>query len=103
RLNAPNDVAVKSDGTIWFTDPLYGIQNDYEGGRQLSEQPPALYRFDPADGHIAVAAGDFDGPNGLAFSPHEKSLYVSETGDQTKDHPKQFIRRFDVSSDGALQ
>ena len=84
RLNAPNDVTVKSDGTIWFTDPLYGIQNDYEGGRQpQSEQPPALYRFDPETGVIAAAASDFDGPNGLAFSPDENRLYVSETGDQT--------------------
>ena len=48
RLNSPNDVAVKSDGTIWFSDPVYGISTDYEGGRQQSEQPPALYRFDPA-------------------------------------------------------
>ena len=47
RLNAPNDVVVKSDGSIWFTDPLYGISNDYEGGRQASEQPPAVYRFEP--------------------------------------------------------
>lgn len=103
RLNAPNDVTVKSDGTIWFTDPLYGIQNDYEGGRQISEQPPALYRFDPQNGHITVAAGDFDGPNGLAFSPDERCLYVSETGDQTTDNPKQYIRRFEVSDEGALR
>ena len=47
RLNSPNDVVVKSDGSIWFTDPLYGISTDYEGGRQVSEQPPAVYRFDP--------------------------------------------------------
>src|SRR5665213_3985866 len=92
RLNSPNDVAVKSDGSIWFTDPLYGIQTDYEGGRQASEQPPALYRFDPMIGQITVAAGDFDGPNGLAFSPDEARLYVSETGDQTSDSPKQYLR-----------
>jgi len=103
RLNAPNDVTVKSDGTIWFTDPLYGIQNDYEGGRQISEQPPALYRFDPKNGDIRIAAGDFDGPNGLVFSPDESRLYVCETGDQTKDNPKQYIRGFDVSPDGRLR
>lgn len=103
RLNAPNDVTVKSDGTIWFTDPLYGIQNDYEGIRQASEQPPALYRFDPETGDIRIAAGDFDGPNGLAFSPDEKRLYVSETGDQTRDDPKQYIRMFEVDPDGALR
>jgi gluconolactonase len=103
RLNAPNDVVVKSDGSIWFSDPLYGIQNDYEGERQTSEQPPALYRFDPASGGIAVVAGDFDGPNGLVFSPDENRLYVSETGDQTKDNPRQYIRAFDVTPDGDLR
>jgi gluconolactonase len=102
RLNAPNDVVVRSDGTVWFTDPLYGIQNDYEGGRQASEQPPALYRYDPAKDEIGVMAGDFDGPNGLAFSPDERRLYVAETGDQTKDNPKQHIRRFELSPDGGL-
>jgi gluconolactonase len=102
RLNAPNDVTVKSDGTIWFTDPLYGIQNDYEGGRQVSEQPPALYCFDPENGDIVAAASDFDGPNGLAFSPDERRLYVSETGDQTSENPKQYIRVFDVDSKGTL-
>jgi gluconolactonase len=100
RLNAPNDVVVKSDGTIWFTDPLYGIQTDYEGGRQVSEQPPALYRYDPATDGIRVMAGDFDGPNGLAFSPDERRLYVAETGDQTQENPRQYIRAFDVSPDG---
>lgn len=102
RLNAPNDVAVKADGTIWFTDPVYGISNDYEGGRQASEQPPALYRFDPKTRDIRVAAGDFDGPNGTVFSPDERRLYVSETGDQAHDAPRQFIRVFDVGEDGAL-
>jgi len=102
RLNSPNDVVVKSDGTIWFTDPLYGIQSDYEGGRQVSEQPPALYRFDPHSGAISVAAGDFDGPNGLAFSPDESRLYVAETGEQTSDAPKRHIRVFAVDAQGRL-
>ncbi|MGB7098747.1 MAG: SMP-30/gluconolactonase/LRE family protein [Xanthobacteraceae bacterium] len=100
RLNAPNDVVVKSDGTIWFSDPLYGISNDYEGGRQASEQPPAVYRFDPQSGNIRVVADDFDGPNGIAFSPDESRLYISETGDQTAEHPRQYIRVFDVGADG---
>ena len=100
RLNAPNDVVVKSDGTIWFSDPYYGILNDYEGGRQKPEQPPALYRFDPASGDIRVMAGDFDGPNGLAFSPDESLLYVAETGDQSKPDPKQYIRVFNVLEGG---
>ncbi|MGX7706890.1 SMP-30/gluconolactonase/LRE family protein [Methylobacterium sp. Gmos1] len=102
RLNSPNDVVVKSDGTIWFSDPVYGISNDYEGGRQTSEQPPALYRFDPATNEIRVMAGDFDGPNGLAFSPDERRLYVAETGDQSKPDPRQYIRVFDVAPDGTL-
>ncbi|MCE4224955.1 SMP-30/gluconolactonase/LRE family protein [Methylobacterium sp. C25] len=102
RLNAPNDVVVRADGTIWFTDPLYGISNDYEGGIQASEQPPALYRFDPATSEIRVAASDFDGPNGLAFSPDGRRLYVSETGDQSTEAPRQFIRVFDVDANGAL-
>ena len=100
RLNAPNDVVVKSDGSIWFTDPLYGISNDYEGGRQVSEQPPAVYRFDPERGDVRIVAGDFDGPNGIAFSPDEKRLYVSETGDQTTEHPRQYIRVFDLDGEG---
>jgi len=99
RLNSPNDVVVKSDGSIWFTDPLYGISNDYEGGRQVSEQPAAVYRFDPKDNNIRIVADDFDGPNGLAFSPDESRLYIAETGDQTIDHPQQYIRVFDVDAD----
>ena len=101
RLNSPNDVVVKSDGSIWFSDPLYGISTDYEGGRQVSEQRPALYRFDPETGDIRIVAGDFDGPNGLAFSPDERRLYVAETGDQTQDNPRQYIRVFDVGYDGS--
>lgn len=102
RLNSPNDVVVKSDGTIWFTDPLYGIQTDYEGGRRSSELGPAVYRFNPTSNVLTIVADDFDGPNGLAFSPEEKRLYISETGDQTSDDPKQCVRVFDVRSDGTL-
>ena len=100
RLNAPNDLVVKSDGSIWFTDPLYGLLNDYEGGRQASEQPPAVYRLDPETGDLRVVAGDFDGPNGLAFSPDERRLYIAETGDQSRPGPKQYVRVFDLSADG---
>jgi gluconolactonase len=103
RLNSPNDVVVHSDGSIWFTDPLYGIQSDYEGGRQHSEQPPALYRFDPCSGQIRIVANDFDGPNGLAFSPDETRLYVAETGDQTGEDPKQYVRVFAVAPGGDLR
>jgi len=101
RLNSPNDVVVKSDGSIWFTDPLYGISNDYEGGRQTSEQPPAVYRFEPETGDIRIVANDFDGPNGLVFSPDETRLYIAETGNQTEQTPRQYIRVFGVEPDGA--
>ena len=100
RLNAPNDVVVKRDGSIWFSDPLYGLLNDYEGGRQTSEQPPALYRLDPDTGVAEAVATDFDGPNGLAFSPDERLLYVAESGAPGVAEPRQCIRRFTVSDDG---
>ncbi len=100
RLNSPNDVVVKSDGSVWFTDPLYGIENDYEGGKQTSERPPGVYRYEPETENIELVADDFDGPNGIAFSPDERRLYVSETGDQTNETPRQYIRMFELSSDG---
>jgi gluconolactonase len=100
HLNAPNDVVVKGDGSIWFSDPLYGLMNDYEGGRQMSEQPPALYRLDPSSGTAEAVATDFDGPNGLAFSPDEQLLYVAESGAPGASEPRQYIRRFRVSADG---
>lgn len=100
RLNAPNDVVVKRDGSIWFSDPLYGLLNDYEGGRQTSDQPPALYRLDPDTGVAEAVATDFDGPNGLAFSPDERLLYVAESGAPGVAEPRQCIRRFTVSDDG---
>jgi gluconolactonase len=100
RLNAPNDVVVKRDGSIWFSDPLYGLLNDYEGGRQHSEQPAALYRLEPQTGQVQAMATDFDGPNGLAFSPDESLLYVAESGSAGVANPRQYIRRFQVSADG---
>ena len=100
RLNAPNDVVVKRDGSIWFSDPLYGLLNDYEGGRQDSEQPPALYRLDPVSGEVQAMATDFDGPNGLAFSPDERLLYVAESGAPGVAEPRQLIRVFEVAGDG---
>ncbi|MES2188334.1 MAG: SMP-30/gluconolactonase/LRE family protein [Pseudomonadota bacterium] len=101
RLNSPNDVVVKSDGSIWFTDPPYGIQTDYEGGKQVQELPARVYRLDPADGSLRVVADDFDGPNGLCFSPDEKRLYIAETGLQFAAKPVRHIRVFDVAGDGA--
>jgi gluconolactonase len=100
RLNSPNDVVCRSDGTIWFSDPHYGINTDYEGGKQTPELPPALYRFDPRDGGLAIMADDFEGPNGLAFSPDERLLYVAESGRQFAPDPVQHIRVFDVLDGG---
>jgi gluconolactonase len=100
RLNSPNDVICRSDGTIWFSDPHYGINTDYEGGKRMAELPPTLYRLDPLDGALRVMADDFDGPNGLAFSPDERLLYVSESGNQFSADPVQHIRAFDVLDDG---
>jgi len=102
RLNSPNDVVVKSDGSIWFTDPPYGIQTDYEGGKQASELPARVYRFDPRDGLLSVVADDFQGPNGLCFSADEKRLYIVETGLQFEAVPVRHIRVFDVADDGSL-
>ncbi len=100
-LNSPNDVVVKSDDTIWFSDPPYGLNTDYEGGKREALLPPSLYRFDPRDGSLAVVADDFQGPNGLAFSPDERLLYVSETGGQFDPDSPHHIRVFDVSDDGS--
>jgi gluconolactonase len=101
RLNSPNDVVVKSDGSIWFTDPSYGILYDYEGGIAESELGVCnVYRVDPATGDIAVVADDFVKPNGLAFSPGEKHLYIADTGLSHQENGPKHIRRFDVSSDG---
>ncbi|WP_298213540.1 SMP-30/gluconolactonase/LRE family protein [Acidocella sp.] len=103
RLNSPNDVTVQpGNGAIWFTDPIYGITTDYEGGKQESERPPALYRLGP-DGRLSVAADDFIGPNGLAFSPDERRLYVTETGDQFDPATERHIRVFDVEENGHLR
>ncbi|MGA8278062.1 MAG: SMP-30/gluconolactonase/LRE family protein [Rhodanobacteraceae bacterium] len=103
RLNSPNDIVVKSDGTIWFSDPLYGIATDYEGGKQESELPANLYRFDPRDGKLSVVADDFKGPNGLCFSPDERLLYVAESGPPFANDPVQHIRVFDVGDDNMLR
>ena len=100
RLNSPNDVVCRSDGTIWFTDPNYGINTDYEGGKQMPELPPYLYRFDPKSAGLSIMADDFEGPNGLAFSPDERTLYVSESGKQFAAQPRRAIRAFDVVDGG---
>ncbi|WP_406303358.1 SMP-30/gluconolactonase/LRE family protein [Streptomyces sp. NBC_00885] len=80
RLNSPNDAAVRSDGSVWFSDPDFGITSDYEGFRAESEiRACNVYRADPATGEVRLVADGFDGPNGLVFSLDERQLYVSDT------------------------
>jgi gluconolactonase len=79
-LNSPNDIVCKSDGSIWFTDPPFGVLGFYEGHRATPELPTNVYRVDPSNGRLAVVAADVNRPNGLAFSPDESSLYVVEAG-----------------------
>jgi gluconolactonase len=101
RFNSPNDVVVKSDGSIWFTDPPYGILIDYEGGRADSEiGANNVYRVDPATGAVSIVADDFDKPNGLAFSPDESLLYVADTGRSHNPGGPAHIRALKVSADG---
>ena len=81
RLNSPNDVVVHSDGGIWFTDPTYGIDSDYEGDAAVSEIGDSyVYRIDPTEGSVRAVITDMVKPNGLAFSPDESILYVADTG-----------------------
>ena len=96
RLNSPNDVVVKSDGSIWFTDPAFGIMGTYEGHRAAQELPLNVYRVDPATGEMDAVASDLRAPNGLAFSPDEKILYVVES----RATPNRVILAFDVGADG---
>jgi len=95
-LNAPNDVVVHSDGSVWFTDPGYGILMDYEGGRAEAELPNRVYRLDPVSGNTTIVADDFDRPNGLCFSPDESLLYISDTGASHDPQGKAHIRVFEV-------
>jgi gluconolactonase len=103
RLNSPNDVVVASDDSIWFTDPTYGIDSDYEGHMAESEIGVCrVYRVDGVTGECRVAADDFVQPNGIAFSPDESLLYVSDTGvSHVVDGPRH-IRAFEVSASGTL-
>lgn len=97
RLNSPNDVTVKSDGTLWFTDPPYGIMSDYEGRPGESEIGAAyVYRLDPASGALDVVADDFVRPNGICFAPDERTLYVSDTSISHDPAGNRHIRAFDV-------
>ena len=100
-LNSPNDVVVKSDGSIWFSDPHYGIGTNYEGHKAEQELPCQVYRVDPATSDIRAMVTDGNCPNGLAFSPDESRFYMADTGRMFKDDP-QHIRAFDVAADGTL-
>lgn len=103
RLNSPNDVVVRSDGSIWFTDPTYGIDSDYEGDKAESEIGACnVYRIDPDTGAVTAAITDMVRPNGLAFSLDETELYVADTGRTHKpDHPAH-IRVFSILADGTV-
>jgi gluconolactonase len=92
-LNSPNDVVLRRDGTIWFTDPSYGRLQGFRPRPQVAD---AVYRFDPADGSIDVVADGFDKPNGLAFSPDESVLYVSDNG------APHHLLAFEVGREGIL-
>jgi len=95
-LNSPNDVVVKSDGSIWFTDPPFGILGNYEGYQATPELPQNVYRVDAASGRASVVAGDLRGPNGLCFSPDETKLYLVES----RATPNRLIRVYDVIDGG---
>ena len=102
KLNSPNDVVVKSDGTIWFTDPSYGLIQPHEGYGGTQEQAGCfVYRFDPVNLDIDAVVTDMEKPNGLAFSPDEKTLYVSDTSASHDQNGKHQIRAYDVIDDSS--
>ncbi len=96
RLNSPNDVVVRSDGSIWFTDPSFGLMGNYEGEKAEAELPLAVYRLDPATGMAAMLTDVVPGPNGLCFSPDEKLLYIVES----RATPNRLISVWDVVDGG---
>ncbi len=101
RLNSPNDVVVKSDGAIWFTDPPYGIVSDREGHKADSEQEGCfVFRCDPAAGSLQLVSDGLEDPNGLAFSPDESILYVSDTSAARHEGGHHHLFAFDVVDDG---
>jgi gluconolactonase len=94
-LNSPNDIVCRADGSVWFTDPPFGILGFYEGHKATPELPTNVYRWDPDTGRLDVVAGDVNRPNGLAFSPDESVLYVVEAGVTPR-----VIRAYDVTEKG---
>ncbi|WP_076070892.1 SMP-30/gluconolactonase/LRE family protein [Sphingomonas montana] len=97
RLNSPNDVVVTRDGAVWFTDPPFGLASDYMGRRGAAVLPANLYRIDPATGALLCVAEDLEGPNGLAFSPDERTLYVVES----RARPRRIVA-YAVGADATL-
>lgn len=103
RLNSPNDVVVRSDGSIWFTDPNYGISTDFVGNRSEQEQAANnVFRLDPETGELRAVVSDFWKPNGLAFSPDESLLYIVDSGFLPDPEGPRHLRVFEVSADGGL-
>ena len=101
RLNSPNDLVVKSDGSIWFTDPTYGIDSHYEGDAVQSEIGVSnVYRIDPDTGEVNAVITDMVKPNGLAFSPDERQLYVADTGASHVPDGPRHLRRYAMHADG---
>jgi gluconolactonase len=101
RFNSPNDVVVKSDGSIWFSDPTYGIDSDYEGDAAAEEIGASnVYRLDAASGEVTAVATDFVKPNGLAFSLDEKRLFIADTGATHVKNGPRHIRVAEVAADG---
>jgi gluconolactonase len=97
RLNSPNDVVVKSDGSIWFTDPSYGIGDDYQGRRAIKEIDTCnVFRVDPSTGELSVVVDDFKMPNGHAFSPNESKIYIADSGRTEGPEFPSHLRVFDV-------
>jgi gluconolactonase len=94
-LNSPNDIVCKSDGSIWFSDPPFGVLSYYEGHKAEPELPANVYRWDPQTRKLSVVAGDINRPNGLAFSPDESRLYIIEAGTTPR-----IIRVYDVVENG---
>jgi gluconolactonase len=97
RLNSPNDIVCKSDGSVWFTDPTFGILGFYEGAKAEPELPTNVYRRDPS-GTLSVVAEGINQPNGLAFSPDEKFLYIV----QSRSAPREILS-FEVTKENSLK